>query len=215
MKSLFVSLVAFVSFSASAIPFHEFDLSLVNDPASDFILQTLNRGKQIMELKSDEERLRQMCALVKARAGKAEIGVVWLGEYSKLARERAAVNQFYNIIPNILMTKAVKGIGGGEVSGSYVVNPKSTARGGNLFATRVTITDAKGKSYNGTVVSYNGPNGWKIVDGEYMGFSAVRYSAREYQDFLRTEYNKDRNNSLPVTALIRHITSEAGYIDCN
>lgn len=194
---------------------NEVDLNAPMDPAADFVLQTMNRGKEIMELKSEADRFNQMCALMKQKVGKNHISAVWLGQYAQLAREAAAVNQFTNMIPSIIMSKAIDAIGGGTLSGSYVVNPKSVSRGNNVFAVKVQVTDAKGKSYNGTVVTHNTGGGWKIIDGEYMGFSAVNYQARDYQSFLNSEYRKNPNTSMPVTALIKQITSDPSYVVCN
>lgn len=189
---------------------------MANDPAADFVLDTMNKGKEIMELKSDAQRLEQMCGLMKQRIGKNEIGSAWLKEFANLNRDSAAVATFIKIVPNIIMTKAVDAIGDkGTLSGSFVVNPKASSRGNNVYGVKVTVTEAKGKSYTGTAVVYNGPDGWKIIDGEYMGFSAVNYQGREYQQFLRNEYNKDTNNSMPVSALVKQITSDAAYVNCN
>lgn len=186
---------------------------LAGDAASEFVFQTMTRGKQIMELKSDAERFNQMCALVKSKVHSTHIGSVWLGRYAQLAREKAAVQQFYAMIPNIIMTKAIDGAGNSTISGSFKVNPKSVARGNNVYAVGVQVTDAKGKSYNGKAIVVNN-GGWRIMDGEYLGFSAVKYTSRDYQDFLNREYNKDPNNSMPVTALIKSIKSESGYVTC-
>lgn len=217
MKAFLLSLVTLACTSASAIPFEEFAIdALANDPASDFILDTANKAKAILQLKSESDRVAGMCALFKQRIGKGEIGMEWLGQYANLAREKTAVNQFINMVPSIIMTKAVDAVGGdGTLSGSFVVNPKATSRGNNMYGVRVTVTEAKGKSYNGTAVVYNGPNGWKIVDGEYMGFSAVGYQGRDYQKFLRAEYNKNPSTSMPVSALVNKIKSEGGYVNCN
>jgi hypothetical protein len=185
------------------------------DPASQFVQDTMTRGRQILAMKSDSARLQGMCSLLKQRLGRTEIGANWLGRYAGLARERAAVQRFYQMIPSILLTKAFGGGGHGPYEGGdFRVDPKSHARGGGVYDVGVTVTTGNGKSYSGRAVVRNNKNVFTVVDATYMGFSAVDYMGRDYQDFLQREFNKDPNRSMPVSALIQNIMSEDGYIRC-
>jgi hypothetical protein len=182
-------------------------------PASRFVLNTMNEGQRILENKSEEERVNGLCGLLKANVLSAHIANSWLGDYAELRRERSAVQRFRAMIPSILMTKGVGAIGGGDAEGSFVVDPEAQDRGNDIFAVNVTIT-VNGRRYNGKAIVWKNGANYKLIDGEYMGFSAVEYQGREYQGFLNREYNKDPERSMPVTALIRDIQSEEGYINC-
>jgi hypothetical protein len=188
------------------------------DRASQFVFDTMTRGREILERKSNGDRINGMCGLVKQKAGSAEIGAAWLGDFNRLPRERNAVKTFYGMVPSIIMTKVISAIGGGggggSVDGSFAVNPRAVPRGNNVYGVGLTVSDGKGNSYNGTVVTYGANNKWKIIDVEYMGFSAVSYIGRDFQEFLRREYNADPSRSMPVSALIRSLLRDRDYVRC-
>lgn len=183
-------------------------------PSSRFVNDTLVRGQQILSLKSDGERLKGVCALLRQRVGYPQIGYAWLGDYNNLTREKRAVEQWYRLVPSIIVSKAIGSMRGGVNGGSFAVDPNAYDRGNGTFEVGLTVTTAKGSTYQGKVIVMAGKRGFKIIDAEYLGFSAVTYMGRDYMDFLNQEYGKDPNRSMPVTALIKMVTSESGFVQC-
>lgn len=206
MKGIILSVLTFVSASALA--------TTAMHPASQFVHQTLTRGKQILEHKSEDYRKTQMCQLLKTRVYTGYIASVWLGDYARLERDRAGINAFTKLIPSILLTKGVQAIGGGgNVNGSFTVSPEATPRGNGYFDVALSIRTSN-DTYNVTALILQTKDAFRIVDLEYMGFSAVQYSARDYQNMLNQEYNRDPNRSLPVSAVVKRISSESGFMRC-
>jgi hypothetical protein len=183
------------------------------DAASLFVNDSMTRAVQILAQKSAGARLSGICSLVKSRVSYTGIGATWLGQYRNLAREKNAVQQFYRLVPSILVSKVFQGMGNGG-TGSVSVDPNSTARGGGVYEVGMTITTGGGSSYHGKAVVAKTGGSFKVVDALYAGFSAVNYLGRDYQNSLNDEYNKDPNRSMPVTALIRAVMSEDGFTRC-
>lgn len=183
------------------------------DAASSFVAETLTQAQNILAEKDDTARNNGMCVLLKARMNSERIAAIWLDTYATLQREQQAVGQFPSLVPSIMMTKAIPLLGGGG-EGSLVVDEISNARGNNIYEVGVTVT-ANGKNYKGSaIVEDLGSGVFKINDAEYKALSAVNYQGRDFQQFMKREYQKDPANSMPVTALIQHITSDSDYINC-
>ncbi len=202
MKALI--LFAAILFSSQAI---------AADAASKFLDETLKSAQNILAEKDDTARLNGMCALLKETIGSNYISSVWLDTYATLQREAEAVAQFPNLVPAIMMTKAIPILGGGG-EGSLTVDPVAKLRAPNVYEVGVTVT-ANGKDYRAAAVVEEISAGlFKINDAEYMGLSAVNYQGRDFQQFMKREFDKDPAGSMPVTALIQHITSQSDYINC-
>jgi hypothetical protein len=184
------------------------------DPGSQFVYNTFSRAQQILQLKSETERFQGMCSLSKSNMAYSSIGYAWLGDFNKLAREKNAVQQFYQLVPSIILNKAFGSSGNGDFSGSWSVNPRTVDRGRGYYAVSISVTTEAGKTYNAKakLVVVNGK--YKLIDAEYLGFSAVNYMARDFQKQLKQEYNKDPNRSMPVSTLIANITSQSGFMRC-
>lgn len=206
MKGFILSVLTFVSASTFA--------TSAMHPASQFVHQTLTRGKQILENKSEDYRKTQMCQMLKTRVYTGYVASVWLGDFARLERDRAGINSFTKLIPSILLTKGIQAIGsGGEMKGSFTVRPEATDRGNGYFDVGLTIRTGN-DTYNATALILQSKNGFRFVDIEYMGFSAVQYTARDYQNMFNEEYQRDPNRSLPVSAVVKRITTEAGFVRC-
>lgn len=190
-----------------------FSTGALADAPSHFLAQTLTQAQAILTEKDDTVRINEMCGLLKQSLNTSYISNVWLGTYSAIEREAAAVAQFPSLVPSVMMTKAIPLLtGGGE--GSVTVDPVSKVRAPNVYEVGVTIT-VNAKDYRGAaVVEEVGAGLFKINDAEYMGLSAVNYQGRDFQNFMKREFESDPENSMPVTALIQHITSETDYINC-
>lgn len=183
------------------------------DAASQFLDQTLSTAQNILAEQDETARLNGMCELLHANMGNEAIARVWLGAYGELPREAAAVANFPKYVPAIMMTKAIPLLGGGG-EGSIKVDDQAKPRGENLFEVGVTVT-VNGKDHRGTaVIEELAPGLFKINDAEYMGLSAVGYQGRDFQQFMKREFEKDPQNSMPVSALIQHITSQEDFINC-
>lgn len=185
-------------------------------PASSFVNSTLVTARQILEQKSETARLRGMCSLLTNSLEVNFISSRWLGDYASLRRDQQSVQAFPSLIPSILISKAIKAVGGEEMDGSFSVSPTASSRGNNVFAVSVTVTSSKHGSYTGSaIVRKMKNNKFRLLDVEFMGFSGVAYQGREYNQIMDREYQRDPNRSLPVTALIRHLTSDPKYVSCN
>lgn len=190
-----------------------FSTGALADAPSHFLAQTLTQAQAILTEKDDTVRINEMCGLLKQSLNTSYISNVWLGTYGAIEREATAIAQFPSLVPSVMMTKAIPLLtGGGE--GSVTVDPVSKVRAPNVYEVGVTIT-VNAKDYRGAaVVEEVGAGLFKINDAEYMGLSAVNYQGRDFQNFMKREFESDPENSMPVTALIQHITSETDYINC-
>jgi ABC-type transporter MlaC component len=208
MKGFILGTLVFVSVSGVA--------GVVDSmhPASQFVDQSLTRAKQILQHKDENYRRKQMCQLLKTRIYSSYVASVWLGDYGRLQRDRAGIKAFTKLIPSILLNKGVQAIGGGgDMSGSFSVNPDASERGHGYFDVGLTIRAGQ-DTYNATALVLQTKDAFLFVDIEYMGFSAVQYGAREYQNMFKEEYNRDPNRSLPVSAVVKRITSSADFVRC-
>ncbi len=202
MKRIFLAFAIFLSTEAFAI-----------DAASRFLDQTLTTAQSILAEKEESARLNGMCALLKQSLGNDAIASVWLGTYGQLEREAEAVASFPQLVPAIMMTKAIPLLGGGG-EGSIKVDETAKPRGNNIYEVGVTVT-VNAKDYRGgAVVEELSPGLFKINDAEYMGLSAVNYQGRDFHQFMKREFEKDPSGSMPVSALIQHITSQSDFINC-
>ncbi len=202
MKRIFLAFAIFLSAEAFA-----------KDAASLFLDQTLTSAQNILAEKDESDRLNGMCALLKESMGNAAISRVWLSTYGQMDREAQAVARFPELVPAIMMTKAIPLLGGGG-EGSIKVDEAAKSRGNNIYEVGVTVT-VNGKDHRGAaVIEELAPGLFKINDAEYMGLSAVTYQGRDFQQFMKREFEKDPVNSMPVSALIQHITSQSDFINC-
>ena len=183
------------------------------DPACEFIDQTMIRAREILEVKDQTDRTVQLCALLTEKLGTAQIADQWLGQFANLAREQVSIDNFKLIVPSIMMTKALPVLGAGGTSGTFEISPAAVDRGNGVSEVTVTVK-ANGKTYVGFAIVQTTATGFALIDAEYMGFSAVDYQGREYQKFMTREYNKDVNNSMPVSALVQLITTQDDYVSC-
>ncbi len=204
MRNLLLTFVLIVSARAFAAP----------DTVSLFIDDALTRGRAILEIKDASDRNLQMCNLLRQKLGSQEISNAWLGRYNTLTRDQAGIDQFRGMVPSILMTKAVPLLGTGGSGGTFVVDEQSKERSDFAYEVGINVT-TNGKIYRAlAIVEFNEAGEFKLIDVEYNNYSAVGYQGREFTRFLDREYNKDPNGSLPVTALVQHISSQNDYIAC-
>jgi hypothetical protein len=184
-------------------------------PASQFVGDMMLRGQRVVEQESEKARIRGMCSLIKSGLARHSVGQTWLGDFANLPRERQAVQRFISLVPSIIVTKAVQAIGDKSTSGgAFSVSPTAGQRANGVFDVAVQVTDADGSSYSFKTIVHTDGKKYLLADVEYMGFSAVNYLARDYQKILREEYNRNTATSMPVTELIRQISSEDGFVRC-
>lgn len=202
----FISLVLAVLSSANVF-------ATTPDAASGYVNDILVRGQQILELKDESDRNVQMCALLRENLGSGRISQTWLGDYYLLERDQQGVNEFTWMVPSILMSKATPLIGAGS-NGSFAVDAESKVRPDGRIEVGVTV-ESNGRTHRGfAILEGLSAFDFLLVDVEYNGFSAVGYQTREYQNFLNRNYNKDPQNSLPVSALVKHISNQGDYVEC-
>lgn len=202
----FVSMALAVFCSASV-------LAAGPDAPSVYVNDILVRGQQILELKDESDRTIQMCALMRENLGAESIAKVWLGNFFVLERDQEAVSTFTVMVPSLLMTKATPLIGAGS-NGTFAVDAESKIRPEGKIEVGVTV-NSNGRVHRGfAILEPEASGGFALVDVEYNGFSAVNYQAREYQQFLNRNYNKDPEKSMPVSALVQHVSSQGDYVEC-
>jgi hypothetical protein len=204
MRKILLTFVCIMSFQAFAAP----------DAVSEFVNQALVEGRAILEIKDTTDRNLQMCDLLHKTLGSNQISSLWLGKYETLARDQAGIDEFKGMVPSILMTKAVPILGTGGKGGTFVVDEQSKERSAFIYEVGINVTNG-GKVYRAlAIVQFNDKGDYELIDVEYNNYSAVGYQGREFMRFLDREYNRDPNNSLPVTALVRHIKAQDDYIGC-
>jgi len=204
MKGFILSLALFVSSSAFANV----------HPASDFVAKTLTKAMKILDLKSDEQRARQMCTVFKQTMALSHVGSAWLGSYANLKRDQAGVRQFQKQMPSIMVTQLFPALGIVE-GGTFRVNPKATDLGNGRYQVAVTVKTTDGKTYNvrGKVGTHSGK--LLLMDVSAMGISAVGYIGKDFKNRFDDEYAQDPQNSLPVSAVLSQIMSSEDFIRCS
>ena len=182
------------------------------DPAAQFVDDAFAEAVRVMSSPSASARTAGMCRLLRNKLSRAYIAQRWLGRYASLTRDAAAAREFQRMIPGIILGKAF-GRSADSISGSYSVNPTARARGNGYYGVSVRVS-GKGKSYSGTAVVLEGGGRFYLVDGEYIGFSAVNYAARDFKKKLDAYYNRNTATSKPITDLIHELKSNGDYIGC-
>ncbi|MGZ3722436.1 MAG: hypothetical protein ACXVA9_05870 [Bdellovibrionales bacterium] len=200
MKGLIFSFAVLISSSAFA------------DSASQMVKNTLTKGQQILSLKSTDARNTQMCALIKGGLNNAVIGPALLGSYMQLSSDKKGINLFLKQMTSMTTTKLVGAIG--NASGAQIdVDDNSTDRGDGSFAVGITIHTANGNAYNGTAIVAKVGKSFKMLDAEYLGFSAVHYLGNDIQKKIDDEAATDSVH--PITAFMTKQMADADYIHCN
>lgn len=199
MKNLILGFALLLSSSAFA------------DSASQMVKNTLTKGQQILALKSTDARNTQMCALIKGGLNMSTIGPRLLGNYAQ-STDKKGVNLFYKELTSMTTAKLISAIGDG--SGAQIdVDDNSSDRGDGSFAVSITIHTANGNAYNGTAIVAKVGNAFRLLDAEYLGFSAVHYLGNDIQKKIADEEDVDSNK--PVSAFMKKQMADPDYIHCN
>jgi len=183
------------------------------DPVSAYMTNTLTQGQQILDDKDTSTQTTALCQWLGTNLDNDSIATTWLSTYANLTRDNQAIAQFHTMVPSIFLSKILQAVGTNNVLGTFAVDPTSTASGSD-FMVGVTITSARGQAYKGTAVVDQVNSAYRVLDAQYMGFSAVDYLGQDFKNQLDKAYNADPNNSLPVTALINYIQGQTGYVAC-
>lgn len=199
MKSL-VLMLALISGSSVYAASH---------PASVFVNKTLLKGQQILSLKSDSAKVAPFCNLIRGTANTSYISGVLLGRYAQLATDKTGAAQFVKMLPSIIVTRVMPAIGKAE-GGSFTVSPDAVERSKGIFVVDITVHAGNGNPYSGKVIVASNGSSYRIIDGEYMGFSAVKYSSRDMQKKL--DQAADRKK--PITEVLRDMTADPDFIRC-
>lgn len=189
-----------------------FSVSLPAFAARDAVSQAtatiVEEAMTILSLKTEQERFTQLCGLLERKLQNDEIAGVWLGQYQNIATDQSGVREFQRLIPSIVMTKLMQGLGSSQISGSVTVDESSTDKGNGVYEVSVSI-DTGEKTYTGTAVMKNKANVFRLMDGRYMGFSVVDYLKSEYQDYLAEE-----GGTTPVTGMVTRIKADPDFKQC-
>ncbi len=202
MNRIIFGLVLLASTSVHAMAMH---------PASQLVQATLVRGQRVTRLKTETAKVRPLCALIKQNVNTNHIAAVWLGQYAGLASDKAGARAFLNLISSIVVTRAMPSLGGAG-GGRFVVDPNPTERAKGVFAVGVTVYNSAGNPYSGRVIVARTGGKYRIIDGEYLVFSAVNYTARDFQK--RLDRASATNPSHPISAMVHDLMAEDGFISC-
>lgn len=200
MKGFVLGLVLLISSSAFA-----------TDTVSQLVSSAVAKGLQILSLKSAPAREHQMCSLIKKALNSKKIGVGLLGDYNQMSEDQAGIDQFIKIIPSDIVSEIMKNAG--KVDGNSMdVNPNSFDRGDGTFEVGVTVHASNGNAYNGKLIIERTAKGYRLVDGEYFGFSVVHYLGNDIQKKIAEGAAANPND--PISAYNKTIMSDAGFINC-
>lgn len=201
MKRYILSAVLLVSSSAFAI-----------SPISKQVNDAVQKGIGILAEKSVPQQQTEMCSLMKEVVASSVIAPQLLGNYAQLATDKAGIAEFTKLIPSMLATKLIGYKD--KASGMTVdVDQDATDRGNGLYGVGVTLHASNGNPYNATLVIGKFKSGYQLVDGEYMGFSAVSYMANDFQQKLDGKYQTDPRT--PVSDLNKDILADKNFVNCN
>jgi ABC-type transporter MlaC component len=129
-----------------------------------------------------------------------------------LQRDQAGVKKFRKLFDSILVNKIFGKLN--EAQGAkFTVYNNVRARNANTYEVPTTMT-RKGQSLNATIVVYNSSGKWRMIDGKAYGYSGVAYLKKDIQKKLKASYDRDPNNSLPVTDYVNAETSGGGFTTC-
>lgn len=174
---------------------------------SQFMFDGLTEANRILQLQDGDQRMGQMCNLLRSKIDTDGLGNRWLGEFAELERDQAAAAEFIQRTPDVLIHKIFGSIKGQGNTGpqEFEVSEDVEDNGDGQFAVDVTfITDA-GNRYTGTAVVLEQNGALQLYDVVYFGYSAVEYQGQEFQDLMMAEFNKDEANSMPITALLQSL----------
>lgn len=202
------NLILFMLLAASSSVFAAFDAP------SAFVNQALTNGKQILVIKDADTRTKAMCAFLSEKLAILSIANVWLGDFANLNRDRAAINEFRQLVPSIVMTKVLQGVGDRELGGSFQVEEKSKALPGQAFEVTVNITTNAGKKHTGFITVTKPADKFVVREIRYMDYKAVEQLGLDYQKRMNEFYQADPKNSLPISSMIEMIVTEDGYVEC-
>lgn len=208
-------MVGFLIFFTTSVLAEEFEVSISANahPAAVMVKNVLQKGLQIVAIKGDEAKKSRLCQLVKESMGTEAIGLSWLGRYSQLPREQKAVARFINLTPSIIVTRMFEGIDSAQ-GGRAEVDAGVKSKGLNQVEVSAHVYSSTGRHYAVGLVVDTSDKQMKIVDGIYMGFSGVNYLGKQYKRILDRNYNRDPENSKPVTDLIRQTESDSEFVPC-
>lgn len=181
-------------------------------PASEFTADTMTRAFQILEIKEDGEKVKQMCSIFKRRMALSHVSNAWLGRYASLERDQAGVREFRKMMPSLLVTQFYPALGMAE-GGTFTVDPNARDKGNGRFEVPVKVR-ANGRNISATAIigTYSGE--YKLVDVKAFGMSAVNYIGKDYKERLDEEYRLDPQSSLPVSAVVEQVKGSENYIAC-
>ena len=76
----------------------------------------------------------------------------------------------------------------------------------------VTVHNAAGNPFSVKIIVSLVKAQYQIVDGEYLGISAVSYVAKDFQKKFEAAAAKDPKK--PVSAVIHDLTSDPNFVKC-
>jgi hypothetical protein len=202
MRAILVGFAMLLSSSAFATPMH---------PASKMLTNALKQGMQIMAQKGDPLKDGKMCTLMKNLIQPGYIAPQLLGQYAQIKTDKAGVKAFTNVMPSVLVTKLMQYQD--KAAGITIdVDPNATERSQGIYEVGVTVHAANGNPYYASLIVGHFPAGYRLVDGEYLGFSAVSYLSHDIQKKLAEKYQTDQKT--PISDLVKDIKAESGFINC-
>lgn len=159
------------------------------------------------------QTFQALCDFVKTDIYGSSIAGQVLGEYANLDRDQAGVKKFRQMFTSIMVNKIFSKLN--EARGAtFKVFTNVRARNANTYEVPTTMT-RKGQSLSATIVVYNSGGKWRMIDGKAYGYSGVAYLKKDIQKKLKGYFDKDPQNSLPVTEYVNDETSGGGFTSCN
>ena len=199
MKGLILGLVFCVSSSVFA------------DLPSQMVKSTLLKGQQILGLKSADARNMQMCALIKGGLSTNVIGMQLLGGYAQMSSDKKGINLFLKNVTSMTTTKLIGAIG--NAAGAQIaVDSNSNDRGDGSFGVGITVHTANGNAYNGTAIVVKNGKSFRLIDAEYLGFSAVHYLGNDIQKKIDDAAATDSMH--PISVFMKQQMADPDFIHC-
>jgi ABC-type transporter MlaC component len=185
----------------------------VDHPAAAATRQILGNLSSIVNSNmGNDQQFQALCKFAKSDVLTSSIATQILGQYGKLQRDQAGVKKFRSLFPSILVNKLYVNLDKAR-GASFNVAGGAKARNASTFEVPTTMNKG-GQSYNVTIVVYKSGGSWALLDGSAYGYSAVGYLKKDVQQKMKDAYDRDPQNSLPVTEYLNEETG-GGFKACN
>ncbi len=157
------------------------------------VQQTVSKLMAALRVTNEQQKIKDLCSLVKSDLDNGTIATVLLGTYQSLATDTAGVAAFRGMVPSVIMDQFY-GLLNGRGDSEFTIGG-TVPKGSGKVGVKVVIGTA---NFIVTVLRANN----KVVDVEWNNLSIVSMKRDEFQRDLQG-FHTDK----PVTALVERLNA--------